>query len=135
MSGEEAKKGWHKGGHIVRLEPTGMPLIKSNLGHEDLFRRAGCLRFCQKMDGHHIGMSYQFAMGFDGKTSKVGDLVILTSELDISIATGISEEGEKWFKVNFLDVRECKHLFTEGHQDTKLSIGAPRSCIRKEDDE
>jgi len=110
-------------------------LIKSNLGYEVLFKRAGCLKFCQKMDGHHIDVSYQFFVGFDGKMSKVGDLVIPTPEVDIAIATGIPAEGESWFKGNPLVVGECKHLFTKEHQNTKLSVGAPRAYISKEYDE
>jgi len=131
MVGKEVKKGWHKGGDVVRLELTAMSFIKSNPGYEELFRKAVCLKFCQKMDGPHIDVSYRFVVGFGGKASKVGNLVFPTVEMDIAIATGIAAEGEIWFKVNALDVGECRNLFTKEHQDTKLSIGVPMTCIRK----
>ena len=118
MSGEESKKVGHKGGEIVRLEPHGMTVIKANPRYEELFRKAGCLRFCQKMDGYHVGVSHLFAVNFDGEASRVGDLKILVSELDISVATGIPAEGEKWSKGSYLDMGECKQLFTKGYEDT-----------------
>lgn len=77
--------------------------------------RAMYLKFFQKMDCHHIDVSYRFAVSFDGKASKVGYLVILAVEADIAIATGLPTGGERWFKGNALDVGECRHLFTKEH--------------------
>lgn len=47
MAENEVKRGWHKGGYAMRLEPTRMSLIKSNLGYEELFSRVDCLKFYQ----------------------------------------------------------------------------------------
>jgi len=74
-------------------------------------------------------------VNFEGEASRVGDLIIPVSELDIFVATGIPAEGEKWFKGNYLNVDECKQLFAKGYEDTKLFVGAPRACISEEDDE
>jgi len=87
MSGKEVKKGVHKGGDVIRLEPSDMSLLKSNPGYEDVFRRARCLNFFQKMDGHHIDVSYKFALNYDGKTSRVGDIIIPAIKINISLAT------------------------------------------------
>jgi len=71
-----------------------MTVIKANSGYEELFKRAGCLRFFQKMDGHHVGVSHLFAVNFEGEASRVVDLIIPMSESDISVATGLPAEGE-----------------------------------------
>jgi len=89
MSKRKHSKGTHKGGEINRFEPSDMALLKLKPGYEELFRRVGCLRFYQKLDGHHLDISYRFALGYDGKALKIGDLVIPTTERDISIVTGI----------------------------------------------
>lgn len=66
-----------------------MALLKSKLVYMEVFRWARCLRFCQKLDGNHVNVAYKFSLNYDGKVSKVGDLVIPATEKDISIATGI----------------------------------------------
>jgi len=112
-----------------------MALLKSKPVYEEVFIRAGCLRFCQKLDGHHVDVSYRFALNYDGKASKVGDPVIPATEMDISIVTGIPTEGEEWFKGTSLDLGECRHFFNKEYQNIKLSAGAPRGCITRESDE
>jgi len=104
MSKRKHIKGTHKGGEIIRFEPSDMALLKSKPGYEEIFRLARCLRFCQKLDGHHMDVSYRFALNYDGKASKVGDLVIHVTERDISIVTWIPAEGEEWFKSTSLDL-------------------------------
>lgn len=135
MYGEEDKKGTHKGGEIVRLEPHGMNVLNANPGYEEFFRKARCLRICQKMDGHHVGVSHLFVVNFEEGVSRAKDLIIPVTKLDISMATGIPVEGEQWFKGNYLDTSECKKLFAKGYEDTKLVVGAPRACLSKKDDE
>ena len=55
-----SKKNPNKGGDIVRFEPRGMTLINSNPGYMEIFRNDGCLKFCQKLDGHHVDVAHKF---------------------------------------------------------------------------
>jgi len=81
------------------------------------------------LDGHHVDVSYIFSLGYDGKSSKIGNLVIPAMARDISLVTRIPEEGGKWFKSAFLDLDQCRGFFTEDYQNIKLSTRAPRCCI------
>lgn len=108
MSGKEVKNGIHKGGEVIWFALNDMFLLKSNPGFEEIFRRVGCLKLCQKIDGHHINVSYRFSLNYDGNVSKVGDLMIPIAETNISLATGIPVEGEKWFRGTSLDLGECR---------------------------
>jgi len=67
MYEKKLKKKPYKGGGIVRFEPSGMALIKSKPEYMETFRRAGCLMFCQKLDGHHVDVAYRFVLNYDGK--------------------------------------------------------------------
>jgi len=125
----------NKGGDIVRFEPKGMSLINSNPGYIEIFRKAGCLKFCQNLEGHHIDVTHKFVLNYDGKSSKVGDLMVQVTEKDIAMATGIPAEGERWFKDTTLDLSDCKKFFREEYQDINLTSGAPRKCITDESDE
>lgn len=113
MYARKSRKKPNKGGDIVRFEPKGMALINSKLGYMEAFRKVGCLKFCQNMDGQHVDVAYKFVLNYDGKVSRVGDLVIPITEHDISMATEIPVEGERWFKGTTLDLSECKHFFIE----------------------
>lgn len=135
MSKKKHNKGVHKGGEINRFELSGMALLKSKPGYEEIFKKARCLKFYHKLDGHHVDISYRFVLGYDGKASKIGGLVIPTTTRDISLVTGIPEEGEKWFKSTSLDLDGCRKFFSEGYQNIKMSAGALRCCITKENDD
>jgi len=111
MAFETQKRKTNKGGDIVRFKPYRMALINSCLGYMDVFRRAGCLKFCQQLQGHHVDIAYTFVLNYDGTKSKVGDLVILVTKKSISTTTRIPTEGKRWFEGMTLDMNECKQFF------------------------
>jgi hypothetical protein len=83
----------HKGGKIVRTEPVDMRLFDIEPMAREMFRRVGCLSFCQKMQRGHSEVEKQFALNFDGKKTKVGDLEFEVTEASISVATRIPISG------------------------------------------
>jgi len=111
MSSRTSNKKPNKGGDIVRFEPRGMTLINSNPGYMEIFRKVGCLKFCQKLDDHLVDVAHKLVLNYNGKSSKVGDLTIPVIEKEISVATGIPAEGERWFKGTTLDLSDCKQFF------------------------
>jgi hypothetical protein len=64
----------------------------------ETFQRVGCLFFCQNMQRGHPEVARQFALKFDGKKTKVGDLEFEVTEASISTETWIPIIGERWFK-------------------------------------
>lgn len=58
MTSENQRKKSNKGGEIVRYEPQGMKNFESYSTFVEVFKGAGCLKFFQKLQGHHIEVSY-----------------------------------------------------------------------------
>jgi hypothetical protein len=65
--------------HLFDIEPMA----------REMFRRAGCLTFCQNMQRGYPKEAKQFALNFDGKKTRVGDFEFEVIEASISTATGI----------------------------------------------
>jgi hypothetical protein len=92
-----------RSGSLYIFEPTDTSLIEKNPDHLDSFKHLGCLRYCQKLDGHHLEVSRDFVKNYkDGKT-QVGPMEInLTVDL-IAEVTEIPRTGEIWFKEKKLE--------------------------------
>jgi hypothetical protein len=70
--------------HLFDIEPMAM----------EMFRRAGCLSFCHNMQRGHSEVEKQFALNFDGKKTRVGDLEFEMTKDSISTTIGIPISGE-----------------------------------------
>ena len=66
-----------------------MNLINEDLTTVEVFRRTGCLQFCDKLQGCHTQVSKEFALNFSGTTAKVGILNLSITPKVIAAATGI----------------------------------------------
>jgi hypothetical protein len=119
----------HKGGKVVRTEPVDMHLFDTEPMAREAFQRVGCLSFCQNMQRGHPEVARQFALQFDGRKTKVGDLEFEVTEASISAATGIPITGEKWFKAMALSSAYAKDLFKPEYQANDLSKSMPRSQL------
>ena len=87
-----------RSGKTNRVEPSYMSWVQDFPDCAMLFLEAGRLNYFEKIDGHHIEVSYKFAQGLDKDIVTFDTLKIeLTREL-IAEATGIPDEGEYWFK-------------------------------------
>ena len=75
-----------------------MSWVQSFLDCARLFSNTGWLNYFEKIDGHHIEVSYKFSQGLENDIVSFDTLKIeLTIEL-IAEATSILDEGEYWFK-------------------------------------
>ena len=73
-------------GSVVRFETTDTTLIEQNPNHVDSFKRMGCWRFCQKLEGHHLEVSGDFVHNFkEGKTQVDSLDIQLTIELIVEL--------------------------------------------------
>jgi hypothetical protein len=123
------KKKSHKGGSVVRTEPSDMHLFDVEPMVREVFQRVGCLSFFQNMQRGHPEVARQFALHFDGIKTKVGDLEFEVSEASIATATGIPNTGERWFKSMILNVSFSKDFLKSDYQTDNLSKGVPRSHL------
>jgi hypothetical protein len=53
----------------------------------EYFEKAGCIRFCEKLQGGHMEVKKQFSLNYDGLKTRVGPLEIMVSENTIVAAT------------------------------------------------
>ena len=58
-----------RSGSLYRFNPIGISLTEQNPNHLDAFKCLGCLRFFQKLDGHHLEVNREFLKNYrEGKT-------------------------------------------------------------------
>jgi hypothetical protein len=119
----------HKGGKIVRIEPVDMHLFDREPMAREMFRRAGCLSFCQNMQRGHSEVEKQFSLNFDGKKTRVGDLEFEVTKASISATTWIPISRENWFKAMVLSSPFIKDLFQPEYQANDLSKSMPRNQL------
>jgi hypothetical protein len=119
----------HKGGSVVRTEPSDMHLFDVEPMIREVFQRVGCLSFCQNMQRGHPEVARQFSLNFDGTKTKVGTLELEVSEATIAATTEIPNTGERWFKYMILNAAFSKDFLKPDYQKDNLSKGVPRSHL------
>jgi hypothetical protein len=128
METPKSKKA-HKGGKIVRTKPEDMCLFDTETMAREAFQRVGCLYFCQNMQRGHPEVAKEFALHFDGRKTKVGELEFEVTETSISAATGIPITGEKWFKAMVLSSPFIKYIFKPEYRANELSKSMTRNQL------
>jgi hypothetical protein len=68
------RKKSHKGGSVVRTEPSDMHLFDAEPMVREVFQRVGYLSFCQNMQRGHPEVARKFSLHFDGIKTKVETL-------------------------------------------------------------
>jgi len=106
-----------------------MHLFEADPMAREVFRRVGCLTFCQNMPRGHPEVTRQFSLHFDGLNTKVGGLEFEVSKTSISVATEIPITRESWFKSMALDAAYAKDFLKPEYQTDNLSKGVPRNHL------
>jgi hypothetical protein len=119
----------HKGGSVVRTEPSDMHLFDVEPMIMEVFQRAGFLTFYQNMQSGHHEVAREFDLNLDGTKNKVGTLDMEVSKATIAAATEIPNNGERWFKYMNLNVAFSKDFLKPEHQKDNFSKGVPRSHL------
>jgi hypothetical protein len=123
------RKKSHKGGSVIRTEPSNMHLFNVEPMVMEVFQRVGCLSFCQNMQRGHPKVARQFALHFDSIKTKVGNLEFEVSEASIAAATGIPNTSERWFESMIINASFSKDFLKPDYQTDNLSKGVPRSHL------
>jgi hypothetical protein len=119
----------NKGGKVVRTEPLDMHIFDTKPMVREVFQRVGCLSFYQNMQKGHPEVTRRFALHFDGRRTKVGDLEFEVIEASISAAIRIPFTNEKWFKAMALSSAYAKYFLKPEHQASDLSKGVTRNQL------
>jgi hypothetical protein len=75
--------------------------LQALLAHDDVIGDIvahGWDIFIRQFEGYNLAVAQAFAQSFDGSKAKIGDLQLEVTEDSIAQATGLSQEGERWFK-------------------------------------
>jgi len=104
------KRKHHKGGSILRYEPTNCNEINSSPFIRQCFEDVSCLGFCQRVGevGFHELLTDWIATNLKGEKSTIAGIDFTFSVAAISLATGIPNDGEYWFKCMSLDLEQYK---------------------------
>ena len=95
----------HKGGKILRLEPTNTRELMASPMAVTCFKHVGCFEFCETIQRvqHHPMLSRLFISNLhDNQVTLAGVTFTLSTNI-ISTSTGIPNVGEKWFKQEDLE--------------------------------
>lgn len=100
MESESSKKKRHKGGQVIRYEPTSTQEIILSPFIIKSFEGAGCLSFCQRIEqlGFHDKLTSAFATKLSRDKVTIEEIEFTLSREVISIAKKIQNTGETWFK-------------------------------------
>ena len=87
MTSQEKKK--YKGGNVLRYEPQDLTLVNSDPAYIIPFEQAGCIRFCEKIQGYNMQLTKEFSMNFNGVQKTIVEVIFLVSEETIAATTKI----------------------------------------------
>jgi len=90
-------------GRLLRAKPKGPKYLEGYPQAKDLLKRSKWLRFIQKFKGYNKEVTKAFARSFDGQMVEIGDLKLTVTETTVAAATGLPQEGERWFKNKSVD--------------------------------
>jgi hypothetical protein len=83
---------------VVRVEPNGLHAFLSHDDFMDDLVAYGWDVSIKQFEGFNLTVAQFFAQYFDGTKAKVGDFQLEVSEFSTAEATGLSQEGDLWFK-------------------------------------
>jgi hypothetical protein len=106
----------HKGGSVVRTEPSDMHLFDVEPLIREVLQRVGFLYFCKHMKRGHLEVASEFSLNFDGTNTKVVTLALEVYEATIATTTEIPNTSERWFKSMTLNATFSKDSLKPDHK-------------------
>ena len=95
---------------VVRVEPCELTLLNSNPGLLQKVKDVGWLSFLEKFSDSNPEVTRVFAFSLVNYQAEVGDLCFRVDERSIASATGLSLDGQKWFKYQKMEITEWRSL-------------------------
>lgn len=120
-------------GKLLRAEPERRKYLKGYPQAKDFLRKAKWLRFIQKFKGYNREVTKAFARSFDGQMVEIGYLKLTVTETTVATATGLPQEGERWFKNENVDEQARRIMVRNPGMDTTVfSKGIPVHALKEE---
>jgi hypothetical protein len=127
MTTQEKKK--YRGGNMLRYEPQSLTLVNSDPAFRVSFEQAGCIRFCEKIQGYNLQLTKEFSLNYNGVQTTIVEVIFPVSEETIVVATKIPIQGEKWFKGMPLDPVFYTDFLKPKYRKQKIGATIPREYV------
>ena len=98
---------------VNRLEPEGPKFCDWNVGF--WFRVAWWYEFIKKFSGEIYGVSWTFALSFDGIHVQLGTLKFEVIEKYITRTLSLPHTGERWYKGQALGAADLNFFLESEH--------------------
>ena len=93
---------------VVRVEPCEMKLLDSDPELSAKVQAIGWMPFIRRFSYSNPEVTRVFALSLADYQVEVGDLCFWVDERSVVLATGLSLEGERWFKYKRMDITEWR---------------------------
>ena len=120
----------HRSGHYLRTKPEGVEALTKDKFVEEAFKKVGCWRFCEKLQGGHTQVTKEFSINFTGSNSKIGFLNFPISLEVISVVTKILRGEDRCFKNFKFDMVPYKIFLKPEFIEVDLNKVVPRSYVK-----
>ena len=88
----------HRYGHCLRTKPESTEALVKDKSVLEAFKKTGCWKFCEKLQGGHSQVTKEFSLHFTGSNTKIGILNLSITPEIIALVTEIPRGQERWFK-------------------------------------
>ena len=96
-----------------------------------MLQQIGWLQFLEKFNGCHNEVTKTFARSFQGTEVEIGDVKFTVSEVFIAEATGLSRNGERWFKNREFHNDSWKQILKSPNMDVSVfKKGIPSTALK-----
>ena len=105
-----------RGGPDLRKEMGDIGYLESHPEVCQLFKDAGCYRFCEKIQGSHQQVAEAFALTFDDTKAVINKEKFQVDEAFIAEVTELPRTGENWFKTTVTKNVEFRSYLKPKHK-------------------
>jgi hypothetical protein len=105
-----------RGETALRKEPNDICYLESHLEVSQLFKDAGCYKFCEKLQISHQQIAEAFSPSFDGRKVVIGQDEFIVDEDLIAEEMELPRTGESWFKTTITKDVEFRSYLKPEHK-------------------
>jgi hypothetical protein len=120
-----------KGGPALRKELDDICYLESHPDVCQLFKDAGCYKFCEKLQSSHQQVAEAFALTFDGRKAVIGQDEFQVDEALIAEVTELPRTGENWFKTTVTKDVEFRSYLKPEHKCLVWKKDIPMSFLEE----
>jgi len=135
MEGDSSpeRKKHHKGGKILRYEPTKCNEINVSPFIKQCFEDVNCLDFCKRVCevGFHEWLTDLVTSHLKGESAIIASVEFTFSLASISLARGVPYHGEYWLKGMNLDLVHYRSFLKTPYRETHTHIIPFRYLLEK----